>query len=278
MAPLASLVLGRGTTWVSTYDIRPSKLFPAVDQRLAIFLSAASAEKRTFSTCYHRWHESERPLLFRRLRYLDVGAMGYDNSVPKAGEPIEREVWEKLRPRAPLLDDLGGDHTVYYHNAPRYWVRAMTFAPYFWNERDGARHSAQIKALAVRDAADALAVTAILNSGLFYWWWLLLSDCRHLNRREIDRFPVGLGAMSRDCKRALGSLCRRLMADYRWHAVRKVCRYRATGKVVYDEFYPGRSRTILNDIDRTLAGHYGLTDEERDFILHDEARGSVART
>ncbi|HEX5273502.1 MAG TPA: DNA methyltransferase, partial [Gemmataceae bacterium] len=42
MAPLASLVLRRGVTWVSTYDIRPCKLFAGVDQRLAIFLSAPS--------------------------------------------------------------------------------------------------------------------------------------------------------------------------------------------------------------------------------------------
>jgi hypothetical protein len=268
MAPLLSLVTGGATTWVSTYDIRPCKLFAGVDQRLAIFLRRASPEPRTYSTRYHRWQESERPHLFERLRYLDVGGMRYENSLPKAGDPIEADVWRKLHARAPLCDSFGVGAVVYYHNAPRYWVRAMTFAPYFWNERDGAKLSAQVKTLALPNAADAAAVTALLNSSLFGWWWLLLSDCRHLNRREIDRFPAGVGAMSRGRKRSLGGLCRRLMADYRRHAFRKVCRYRATGKVVYDEFYPGQSKAILDDIDRVLAGHYGFSTVELDFLLN----------
>jgi hypothetical protein len=268
MAPLLSLVTEGATTWVSTYDIRPCKLFAGVDQRLAIFLRRASPQPRTYSTRYHRWQESERPRLFERLRYLDAGAMRYENSLPKAGDPIEADIWRKIHARSPLADSLGGGAVVYYHNAPRYWVRAMTFAPYFWNERDGARLSAQVKALALPSAADAAAVTALLNSCLFCWWWLLLSDCRHLNRREIDRFPAGVGDISRGRKRALGGLCRRLMADYRRHAVRKVCRYQATGKVVYDEFYPGRSKAILDDIDRVLAGHYGFSNAELDFLLN----------
>jgi hypothetical protein len=268
MAPLLSLVTTGATTWVSTYDIRPCKLFAGVDQRLAIFLRRAASESQIYSTRYHRWTEPERPHLFGGLRYLDVTDWPYENSVPKAGDPIEERIWRKVHVRAPLADDLGGRAVVYYHNAPRYWVRAMTFAPYFWNERDGEKLSAQVRTLALPSAGDAAAVTALLNSGLFCWWWLLLSDCRHLNRREIDRFPAGVAAMSAGLKRALGALCRRLMADYRRHAVRKVCRYQTTGKVVYDEFYPGRSKALLDEIDRVLAGHYGFTAEEANFLIN----------
>jgi hypothetical protein len=272
MAPLLRLVTEGAVTWVSTYDIRPCKLFAGVDQRLAIFLRHASSRPRIHSTRYHRWQESERPRLFTDLRYLDVGDLRYENSIPKAGDATEARIWRKIHARAPLGDDLGGRAIVYYHNAPRYWVRAMTFAPYFRNERDGAKLSAQVRTLAVRDAADAGAVTALLNSSLFCWWWLLLSDCRHLNRREIDRFPAGLAGMSRQRKRALGALCRRLMGDYRRHAVRKVCRYRTTGKVVYDEFYPGRSKAILDEIDRALAGHYGLDNDEVEFLINHDLK------
>ena len=117
-------------------------------------------------------------------------------------------------------------------------------------------------------------MVALLNSSLFCWWWLLLSDCRHLNRREIDRFPAGVAEMSPACKRALGTLCRRLMADYRRHAVRKVCRYRATGKVVYDEFYPGRSRAILDDIDR--ASRPTTASPRRNWTSSPTMTGSIA--
>ncbi len=272
MAPLLALLTEGATTWISTYDIRPCKLFAGVDQRLAIVLRRVSPEKRIYSTRYYRWFEHERSGLFHCLRYLDVSDLHYRNSVPKAGDPLEESIWHKMHTHTPLGKDLGGNNVVYYHNAPRYWVRAMTFAPYFWNERDGKKLSAQIKTLPVRDATDAQVLTAVLNSNLFCWWWLLLSDCRHLNRREIDRFPVGLLRISPSCKESLGRLCRQLMADYRRHAVRKVCRYRTTGKVIYDEFYPGRSKAILDEIDRALARHYGLSPNELQLLINYDIR------
>jgi hypothetical protein len=38
--------------------------------------------------------------------------------------------------------------------------------------------------------------------------------------------------------------------------------------VVYDEFYPRHSKSIIDEIDRLLAQHYGFTDEELDFIIN----------
>jgi hypothetical protein len=266
MAPLMRLFGGR-TTWVSTYDIRPSKLFAGVDQRLAIFLTAPSERPQTFGTRYHRWHDSERAALFRTLRYADVSGVEYPNALAKMGCETELRLWQKLRRREPLVAGLGGRATVYYHNAPRYWVRAMTFAPYFRNDRDGEKLSAQVKRLPVRDRVDAGAVAAALNGSLFYWWFVAFSDSRHLNRREIDRFPLGLAEMSDGARRELGALCARLMDDYRRHAVRKECRYKTTGRVVYDEYYPRHSKGIIDDIDRVLARHFGLDEQELDFVI-----------
>ncbi len=271
MAPLLSLLTERAVTWISTYDIRPGKLFAGVDQRLAIFLSRKADQRRVYSTRYQRWHQADRSTLFHKLRYLDVSELEYENSIPKAGASVEAEIWRKLHRFPPLGDDLAGRGVIYYHNAPRYWVRAMTFAPYFWNEREGAKLSTQMKPLAVpRSGAEAIA--ALLNSDLFCWWWLLLSDCRHLNRREIEQFPFGLSRLAPASRRQLGKLCRQLMKDYQHHAVRKRCRYQATGRVEYDEYYPGKSKAILDAIDAVLAEHYGLTEDELRFIVTHDAQ------
>jgi len=69
-------------------------------------------------------------------------------------------------------------------------------------------------------------------------------------------------------KANLSALTNRLMKDYRSHAVRKETEYKSTGKVVYDEFYPKYSKSIIDEIDRTLAKHYGFTGEELDFIIN----------
>ena len=66
----------------------------------------------------------------------------------------------------------------------------------------------------------------------------------------------------------LSEIAEELMEDYRYHATRKETTYKTTGKVVYDEFYPRRSKSIIDKIDRVLAHHYGFTDEELDFIIN----------
>jgi hypothetical protein len=144
----------------------------------------------------------------------------------------------------------------------------MTFVPYFWNERDGEQMSSHTKSLFLPSKTDAKLITAILNSSLFYWWFILLSNCRDLSLREIGRFPVKIDQLDVDAKHKMVVLCEQLMNSYNKYAVRKECQYKATGKVVYDEYYPRYSKPIIDEIDCVLAEHYALTDEELDFIIN----------
>ena len=65
--------------------------------------------------------------------------------------------------------------------------------------------------------------------------------------------------------------------DLKNHAYRKECNYKATGKVIYDEFYPKYSKPIIDEIDRVLAKHYGVTDEELDFIINYDIKYRMGR-
>jgi hypothetical protein len=38
--------------------------------------------------------------------------------------------------------------------------------------------------------------------------------------------------------------------------------------VVYDEYFPKKSKPIIDEIDKVLAKHYGFTEEELDFIIN----------
>ncbi|MDE0165952.1 MAG: Eco57I restriction-modification methylase domain-containing protein [Bryobacterales bacterium] len=260
------------STWISTYDIRPAKLFSGVDQRLAIYmLFLGRAKGHVFSSRYYRWHETFRPYLLQSIEYVGSKPISFPNSVPKVHRLKEISLLEKLLPSPLLRSELRtsrGGTTVYYHNAPRYWVRAMDFAPYFWNERDGEQISSHVKTLALASLDDRAAVIASLNSSLFYWWFLLLSNCRDLTLREIEKFPLGLNGMSRDVKRRLAKLTTMLMTSFKLNSYRKETRYKTTGKVIYDEFDLKPSKPIVDKIDCVLAEHYGFTDEELDFIIN----------
>ena len=58
------------------------------------------------------------------------------------------------------------------------------------------------------------------------------------------------------------------MKDLKGNTVRRNIPYKATGIVSYDEFYPRKSKSIIDEIDQVLAKHYGFTDEELDFIIN----------
>ena len=105
-----------------------------------------------------------------------------------------------------------------------------------------------------------------MNSSLFYWYNLLCSNCRDLTLREINNFPITLENVNGDNRIELSRLSMKLMKDYNKNAIRKTCIYKATGKVEFDEYHPSKSKPIIDEIDKVLAKHYGLTEEELDFI------------
>ncbi len=263
----------RGVGWVQTYSIRPAKLFVGADQRLAIYIVQQSSKPSysLYSSRYNRWNEQFRSNLFAAMEHIDITQMSFQNSLPKIYCEIEQNIWKRLDQFSVLGTRLATrrtSYTIHFHNAPRYWLRAMNFAPYFWNERNGEQISTQVKPLYLTTELDASVVVATLNSSLFYWWFVVLSDCRHLNMREINNFPIGVNRMEEAIKHSLYGSTADLMMDFRHHARRKETYYRTTGRVVYDEFYPRHSKPIIDEIDRVLAQHYDFTDEELDFIIN----------
>jgi hypothetical protein len=67
------------------------------------------------------------------------------------------------------------------------------------------------------------------------------------------------------------------MADLKRHSKRRVYVYKGAGRVEYDEFYPNKSKHILDEIDTVLAGHYGFTAEELDSILNYDIKYFLGR-
>ena len=268
------LIENSETLRMSNYDDRPGKIFKDLeDCRSSIIISekkiSDSLHCCVYTTTYNRWYTKDRENLFNNLNYVDSTDFITEGSIPKVGEEIEKSILKKIFTNKPLKEYLSGESDegqIWYHNAPRYWIRAMGFIPYFWNERDGEKASSQLVELNVTPSKYKEIAVATLNSSLFYWFFILYSDGRHLNLREVERFPLSLDKMGASIVKKLKIVSQELMEDYKENAKRKECTYAATGKVVYDEFYPGKSKHIIDKIDDFLANHYGFTDEEKDYI------------
>ena len=285
MEPIQRLCLSQSDgLWLSHFDDRPAKLFDGLEHiRATIALSERSTNgsRSVYSTAYNRWYTEARSQLFDTLAFDSLPKVSAvpAGTMPKIGPLPASAILERIGKQRPIRNALRrlGTGTVYFHNAPQYWVRAMDFAPYFWNERDGEQISTQVKTLRLATRKDADAVVAALNSSLFYWWFLLLSDCRHLNLREIESFPLGPERMGMSTKQRLVQLTDDLMESFKRHSQRKETHYKAIGKVIYDEFDQKPSKAIVDRIDGVLAQHYGFTDAELEFIINYDIKYRLGR-
>jgi len=275
MIPLQEFIHGNNSTlWFSNFDDRPGKLFDGLEHiRATIFIfhkEKSTLDKSIFSTKYNRWYSETRSGLFENISYASVSNLLMPGAIPKLGTLLATKIFKKIKSFSAGIEPerLNIKGISYFHNAPQYWVRATDFIPYFWNEREGEKISSQIKSLTFNNLENSLVITSLLNSSLFYWWYIILSDCRHLNMREIDSFPVNLTSMTPAIKEMLSIIVNKLMNNYELTKNRKETQYKTTGKVIYDEYFPKISKAIIDEIDRILARHYGFTDEELDFIIN----------
>ncbi len=192
------------------------------------------------------------------------------SSIPKIGNRISESIFKIINKQKNRINDYyqNNHHLLFIHTAPQYFIRSTDYIPYFWSEIEGEKLSVSIKSYNFTSLDHKKIINSILNSSTFYLWYITLSDCRHLNSREIDNFPIDIHCMDLRVQYSLKELSNKLMKDYKYHTTRKESFYQKTGKVEYDEYYPKFSKSIIDEIDKVLAKHYGFTEEELDFIIN----------
>ena len=265
--------------YLSTFDVYPSKLFEGAKQRLCILiLSNRIAKTDWWTTHYNRWKPEERSSLFSNLHYHRSYLDKKRCLIPKLGDELAEQVLSKINGfKLAAYKSPPTSHSFYVHRIPYNYVKAFNFMPYFWNEVHGRKKSEDYKPYQSELSETNDSLLAALNSNLFFWWWYSLFEGYHCGRHEILSFPVGVREMTTEIREILSAQAERLMVDYRSNSMRKSANYKKTGKVVYDEFYPRKSKALIDQIDATLASHFNFTDEELDFIINYDIKYRMGR-
>ena len=125
------------------------------------------------------------------------------------------------------------------------------------------------------EAWHAAAAFCVLNSTLFRWFMDVVSDGSHLNRRETDLFPFDPRAAAKFSDEFV-KLARKLSADLKKNSFERKMTY-SHDTLTVQCIVPKFSKPILDEIDRVLAGHYGFTAEELDFILNYDIKYRLGR-
>lgn len=260
MLPMMNLLWSHSKNiHVSNFSVRPGKLFSGVDMNLSIFITKIkniNSECEIYTTKYNRWNERYRANLFETLTYAESGLLALQSSIPKIGSQIENSILKKIE----LFSYIGAKkqafkskETVYYHSGGRYWRKCIK-----------SKLSNEYKELNLTDGWSD-AVISVISSSVYYWYWILVSDCYHVTKSDIDFFRIPESLRSNQIIAILSS---RLLQDLDKNKEVRI-RMRKDGSITEEiNYFVGKSKLIIDEIDSVLAKHYGFTDEELDFIIN----------
>ena len=271
--------------WASYYSNRPDQLFEGAQNFLSIFIARKSEASTAAAALLHttklyRWASEERDKLFCLHSFATVdSALNLPSyAYPKFSNELETGIARKLFGAGAKLSDLCRDvgpersWFVYCYGGV-YWTKARNFDSPVLKDGAPAESTADRPAYTISEL-DPLTAVCLLNSNLHFWFWANFSDCRNKTYSVMLDIPVVRDRLIAETD--LLELGRKLMRDYRSNAERRV-RDGKGGRTEFDEFYPKRSKPILDEIDTVLAGHYGFTAEELDFILNYDIKYRLGR-
>lgn len=265
--------------YLSTYDDRPAKIFLRLESlRIAIIISDIEKEhtnNNVYVTKYMRWYAQERKVLFNSLKYVKLSKWNrIDGYIPKIGSEIEDSIFNKLFCKkadiANCVDKESANNRVYYGYGVRYWIKAMTKSAAEIDNTE--RSSTGEKNIQFSKVYSNKVFTAMLNSSIFFMFFTSFSDARNLTRNTILSFPFSYHDLSDLQKHNLIQLCDELMESYISNSQLKTCNYTSTGKITYREYYPRKSKEIIDKIDAVLSDYYGFSEQELDYIRNFEVR------
>lgn len=267
--------------WVSHFANRPSQLFNGAQKRLTIIIGSRRGDSaaKIKTTRYIRWRREERDALFTsRIQYMinPSPCQVFPASLEKLGTGTESSAFKKLVSTAEQLASATmprSEHRLYYTRKFGYFLAFLDFIPQMVEiQSQRARLPSELKEINFASHDSMLVAIAALTSSCFFWFWNVLSDCRNLNRRDLLAFRMNPDTLPRETRKVLAGL-----ADKYLRALHNTSKTMVKSGMWIETFDYGKCKPIINEIDQVLAGYYGFTDEEADFIVNYDIKYRMGR-
>jgi hypothetical protein len=115
-------------------------------------------------------------------------------------------------------------------------------------------------------SSDLVNKFVVLFSSSLYWWWgTVTSNMRDLNPSDLFGFKFDKDLLNSS---ELTELAKEYVSDIDKHSVMMTRVQKTTGITQVQSFKISKSKSIIDEIDKVLAKHYGFTEEELDFIIN----------
>ena len=279
---LRKLLMLRGRNWLAHFssDTHPGTLFSGSQQNLCIFINCSFNNPIVYTTDFIRFADStwERESLFPgKVNYFQSKPDLNEYRITKLGSVLQYKIYEKLLLRRMLAAYIkkSSKECVWYHDVVHYWCKCLLNPPFFKRAGESSSTSSHYKCLSL-PAPYKVILPTILSSSTFYFWYILKSNCRDLIRADVVSFPIELDRLSPAEKERLEDLGEELSKDLQYNKVR-VTYQKKNAEVIYDQYWPEKSKSIMDKIDKVLTKHYEFTDEELDFIINYDIKYRMGR-
>lgn len=234
--------------YILSYSDRPDCLFASVHQKLCILLGRnKNGAGNIYTGNYRYWYKEERQDLFDTAEVVKNNYVK-DEYIPKLGAKQDVSIYKKLiKLDTPIIDLLERDgEPLYLNMRAAFWIKA------FLNEHTGAEY----KTFKCENRDYANFCMCLLNSSLFWWYWICVSDCWHITRKELLGFKTPKIKDFTETNRLAVALENQL-EDTKLYVGTKQTKYEYKHKECID---------IIHQIDDYVNTLYGLTEEEGIYI------------
>lgn len=234
--------------YILSFSDRPDCLFTSVHQKLCVLFGSNSGGRGTVYTGnYKYWYREERKELFRTIEAVKNDYVT-DEYIPKLGTESDVRIYEKIiSEQMPLMEWLKGkSEPVYLNMRAAFWIKA------FRKKHSGAEY----KEFFCEGEHQANFCMCLLNSSLFWWYWICVSDCWHITGKELRGFRVPEIQDFEEANRLATALEERL-EETKLYVGTKQTEYEYKHRACVNE---------IHEIDHYINALYGLTDEESHYI------------
>ena len=159
----------------------------------------------------------------------------------------------------------GSKNSLNYSRKVGYFLQVLDFEPVVLSGDGTRRPPSEFKTIFFDSDAESNASLASLNCSLFYWFITLLSDCRHLNKREVERFPIATAFLEPPQATLVNAAVSALMLDLQSQSETRVMKFRHD-QLTVQCILPKKSWAAIQRIDQLIAEAFRLSPAEADYV------------
>ncbi len=235
------------TQIVLSYADRPGCLFSGVHQKLNILIGTVNGTGAVYTNNYQYFYKEQRTKLFQKLSTVR-NRFVFQSFIPKLGTKTDISIFQRIskQQRKYDLKQLVGEHKLYLNMRACFFIKSF-ISPHVTGE---------YKELLFNSIEERNYAYCLLNSSLFWWFWICVSDCWHITSKEFSyfKFPENY-----DSKTVF------ILSQNLENKLEKTKKYIGTKQTEY-EYKHKLCIAEIHAIDDYINALYGLSKIESDYI------------